>query len=214
MKNFILPTPDTWMSNENSKPKTSVIIVGVLALQGDFLEHILTLKKLNVQTEEVRLPKDLENIDAIIIPGGESTTIARLLDVCKLREPLREKIIGGMPVWGTCAGMILLAKKLLQDRPATLEVMDIVVDRNAYGRQIDSFETEIKIKELGEEPLRATFIRAPKIVEAGQGVEILARDESGEIIAVRQKNMMATAFHPELSNDVRMHEFFIGSIKK
>jgi len=139
--------------------------IGVLALQGDFLEHITSLKQLGVSTKEVRLPQDLESLDGIILPGGESTTIAQLLDVFDLREPLIQRIRDGMPVWGTCAGMILLAKKLYQARPTPLGLMDIIVDRNAFGRQIDSFTVPLTIGGLDDKPLHATFIRAPKITK-------------------------------------------------
>lgn len=183
-------------------------IVGVLALQGDFLEHITTLQKVGVSTQEIRLPQDLETIDALIIPGGESTTMVNLLDSFALRKPLVEKIQKGMPVWGTCAGMILLASKLIQDRPTPLGVMDITVNRNAFGRQIESFETDLEIKGL-EKPMHATFIRAPWIVEAGKQVEVLAKLPDGTIVSARQGNMFATSFHPELTEDTRLHEYFI-----
>ncbi len=214
MTTFESPTPATWQSDKTkiSKTRTSKITVGVLALQGDFLEHIQILRKLNAETKEVRLPEDLEKIDAIILPGGESTTMARLLDVFKLRGMLREKILSGMPVWGTCAGMILLAKKLMQDKPETLGLMDIIVNRNAYGRQIDSFDAEIRLKPLGDKPLKATFIRAPKIAKTGPGVDILGKLEDGEIVAVREGNMLATSFHPELSEETKMHEYFLSFV--
>jgi len=185
--------------------------VGVLALQGDFLEHIKILEKLEIHAKEIRLPQDLDGIDGIIMPGGESTTIANLLDVFKLREPLIKKIKNGLPVWGTCAGMILLAKKIVQNKPIPFGLMDIAVSRNAYGRQIDSFTTEIKIKPLGDKKLLATFIRAPIIEKVGEGVEVLG-EYDGNIVAVRQKNMLATSFHPELTADTRFHEYFISLI--
>jgi pyridoxal 5'-phosphate synthase pdxT subunit len=188
--------------------------IGVLALQGDFLEHIQTLQKIGVQTKEVRLPKDLEDIHGIILPGGESTTISQLLDVFELREPLRKKIQQGMPVWGTCAGMILLAKQVVQNNPTPLGVMDIIVNRNAFGRQINSFTVELNIKPLGERPILSTFIRAPLITQAEPSVEILATLEDGTIVAAQQDHMLATSFHPELTDDMRMHEFFIELVEK
>jgi len=188
--------------------------IGVLALQGDFQEHLQTLKRIGVQTKEVKLPKDLGVIDAIILPGGESTTMARLLDIFCLREPLKQKIQNGMPVWGTCAGMILLAKKLIQDKPTPLGLMDITVNRNAFGRQIDSFTVDVQIKPLGEKSLSATFIRAPLVVRVEPSVEILAKLEDGTIVAAKQKNMLVTAFHPELTADTRMHEYFLSSVKR
>lgn len=186
-------------------------IIGVLALQGDFLEHINSLHKIGAATREVRLPEDLETINALIIPGGESTTMANLLDSFDLRKPLVARIKKGMPVWGTCAGMILLASKLVQDRPIPLGVMDITVNRNAFGRQIESFETNLEIKGL-EKPMHATFIRAPWIVSSGPKVEVLATLEDGTIVAARQGNMLATAFHPELTEDTRLHEYFVKNI--
>ncbi|HEX8932237.1 MAG TPA: pyridoxal 5'-phosphate synthase glutaminase subunit PdxT [Patescibacteria group bacterium] len=185
-------------------------IIGVLALQGDFLEHIKTLQKIGVTAKEVRLPKDLENIDGIIFPGGESTTMANLLDVFKLREPLKAKIQEGLPVWGTCAGMILLAKKLVQDRPEPLGLMDITVSRNAFGRQIDSFETELVIKGIEGKPMHTTFIRAPQITKVGKDVEVLSKLDDGTIVAVREKNMLVSSFHPELTMDIRLHKYFVG----
>ena len=186
-------------------------IIGVLALQGDFLEHITTLQSLGIATREVRLPEDLEGLDGIIFPGGESTTMANLMDVFSFRRPLIEKISQGLPVWGTCAGMILLAKKLEQDRPDPLKLMDISVSRNAFGRQIDSFETELTI-DGWEAPMHATFIRAPLITKVGEGVAVLAKLEDGTIVAARQKNMLVTSFHPELTEDIRLHEYFVSLI--
>jgi len=183
--------------------------VGVLALQGDFLEHIRVLSGLGITAKEIRLPKDLEDIDAIIFPGGESTTIAQLLDVFGLRAPLIQRISSGLPVWGTCAGMILLAKKLIQNNPQPLGLMDIVVDRNAFGRQSESFTVSLPIKNLGEKPIDAIFIRAPLIKTVKSGVAILSQLDSGEIVAAQQKNMLATCFHPELTEDVRFHEYFL-----
>ncbi len=188
------------------------ITIGVLALQGDFLEHLHVFDRLGVSTKEIRLPKDLEAIDGIIFPGGESTTIAHLLAFFSLKDPLIHLIKKGLPVWGTCAGMILLAKKLEQDRPQPLDLMDIVVDRNAFGRQVDSFTVPLLIKPLGEKPLEATFIRAPIIIKTGGGVTVLSKLASGEIVAAQQKNMLATAFHPELTEDTRLHEYFLSMI--
>ncbi len=222
-----IPTPISWQIANQRHPKlvsgsskkildqvrNDGLVIGVLALQGDFLEHILTLERLGVSAKEVKLPRDLENIDGLIMPGGESTTMAKLLDAFELREPLKIKIQEGLPVWGTCAGMILLAKKLTQDKPIPLGLMDIEVNRNAFGRQIDSFEVDLKIKSLGEKTLHATFIRAPWIVSAGPEIEILSKLEDGTIVAAKEKNMLATSFHPELTSDTRMHEYFISVIK-
>ena len=151
----------------------------------------------------------MDGIDRIIIPGGESTTMVNLLDSFSLREPLTDKIKKGMPVWGTCAGMILLAKKLIQDRPIPLGLMDITVNRNAFGRQIESFETDLAIRGL-EKPMHATFIRAPMITKIEKDVEVLSKLSDGTIVAARQKNMLVTAFHPELTEDTRLHEYFVS----
>lgn len=204
------PTPIPWeLALTQKTKKSSKIIVCVLALQGDFLEHILTLQRLGVNAKEVRLPKDLEEINGLIIPGGESTTMANLLDTFHVRRPLIKKVSGGFPIWGTCAGMILLANKLVQDLPKPLAVMHITVNRNAFGRQVESFSTMLTVKPFGIQPLHATFIRAPWIVTCDRGVEILARLPDGTIVAAREKNMLATSFHPELTHDSRMHEYFL-----
>ena len=184
--------------------------VGVLALQGDFREHVEVLRRLGVEAREVRLPEDLEGIDGLIIPGGESTTIARLLERFGLREPLVSRISGGMPVMGTCAGAIVLAKhaKTL-DRPG-LGVMDIDVRRNAFGRQIDSFEADIPFKPLGKDKVHAVFIRAPLIEAVHAPAQAIATLEDGTIVAAQQGKMVALAFHPELTGDGRVHEYFLG----
>lgn len=187
--------------------------IGVLALQGDFQEHVETLRRLGVEAKEVRLPSDLEGVDAVIIPGGESTTIARLLDRFGLREPLSQRIAEGMPVMGTCAGAIVLAKHAEGlDRPS-LGVMDIDVRRNAFGRQVDSFEADIPIPSIGKEPLHAIFIRAPVIESVRAPAEVLATLEDGTIVAAQQGNNLALAFHPELTADSRMHEYFLSLVK-
>lgn len=182
---------------------------GVLALQGDFLEHEISLRRLGAEPVDVRLPHDLDGIDALIIPGGESTTMGNLLDQHGLREPLCRLAAEGMPVWGTCAGMILLAKTLAEGRPEPLGIMDITVRRNAYGRQLQSFETELDVPALGEGPMTAVFIRAPAVVAMGESVETLAALSDGAPVAVRQGNALATAFHPELTTDTRFHRYFM-----
>ena len=183
--------------------------IGVLALQGDFLEHQAALLKIGVSSLEIRLPKHLDNLDGIIIPGGESTTIAKLMDIYSIREKLKNCINNGLAVWGTCAGLILLAKYLEEPDPIPLHVMDIKVSRNAFGRQRDSFETDVQITELGSDPYHTVFIRAPKITDVGNDVEILASLHDSGPIAVREKNLLATSFHPELTNDLRFHSFFM-----
>ncbi len=183
--------------------------VGVLALQGDFLEHGQVLRRLGVDVVEIRLAQQLDDLDGIIIPGGESTTIGRLMDVYGLREPLKEHIRSGLAVWGTCAGMIVLARRLTEDKPKPLGLMDIEVARNAFGRQVDSFETDVDVPALGDPQFHAVFIRAPKVVSTGKEVETLAYLDGGGPIVVRQDNMLATSFHPELTEDTRFHSLFL-----
>ena len=191
--------------------------VGVLALQGAFIEHIQILRALGVEAVEVRLPEQLQDVEGLIIPGGESSTIGMLAVAYGLVEPMRRMAKDGRPIWGTCAGMILLAKDVGRDQPI-LGVMDIVVDRNAFGRQIDSFEAELMIPPLdavstsGErgQPFRAVFIRAPVIKSVGDDVDEIARLPDGPIVAARQGNLLATAFHPELGDDTRFHRWFLA----
>ena len=191
-----------------------MVRVGVLAVQGDFAEHLTVLKRLEVKSSEVRLPGDLARVDALIIPGGESTTIRRLMDRYDLSQAISERVRGGMPVWGTCAGMIVLARGLTEDRPEPLGLMDIVVARNAFGRQVDSFEEDLPIPTLGKEPFHAVFIRAPVIRETGEGVEVLASLAKGTPVAARQGHMLVTAFHPELTDDPRLHAYFLRWVRK
>ncbi len=184
--------------------------IGVLAVQGDFAEHAEALRRAGAEPVEVRLPRDLSAVDALIIPGGESTTITRLLDIYELRNPIARLAAEGMPVWGTCAGAIVLAKRAGDlDRPS-LGLMDIDVRRNAFGRQVDSFEADIAVPALGTAPFHAVFIRAPVIEAAGAGVEVLAQLDDGTIVAARQNSMLATSFHPELTSDIRFHELLIA----
>ncbi len=182
--------------------------VGVLALQGDFSEHEAILRKLDADVREVRLPADLEGLDCLIIPGGESTTITRLMAMYGLVEPLRA-FAAHRPVWGTCAGMIVMAKHVTDLDRETLGLMDISVVRNAFGRQIDSFETDLQIEEVPGEPFHAVFIRAPLIKDAGPAVKVLAQIEGQGIVAARQGHLMATSFHPELTGDTRLHRYFL-----
>lgn len=188
--------------------------IGVLALQGDFREHGEVLERLGAAAPEVRLSQDLEGLDGLIIPGGESTTIVRLMRTSHLLEPLRKLAADGFPVWGTCAGMILLAKRLDTTGIVGLEAMDIAVRRNAFGRQVDSFEADLHIPVLGDPPFRAVFIRAPVIEDVGPGVEVLARLPDGTPVAARQGRLLATAFHPELTTDDRFHRFFLTQIAR
>ena len=185
------------------------ITVGVLALQGDFAEHIAMLRGLGVAAVEVRLPAQLAGLDALIIPGGESTTITRLLDIYALREPVRRLGEEGLPIWGTCAGAIVLAKQASDlDRP-NLALMDIDVRRNAFGRQVDSFEEDLEVAGFGAPPFHAVFIRAPIIAGVGPGVDVLARLGDGTIVAAREGTLLATSFHPELTGDARFHRLLV-----
>ncbi len=187
-------------------------VIGVLALQGAFIEHVEKLKRLGIEAREVRLPADLEGLDGLIIPGGESTTIGKLINRFGLREPITRMAGKGKAIWGTCAGMILAAREVDQETRARsqplLGLMDITVRRNAFGSQLESFETGLAIPELGGSPFPAVFIRAPIISTIGPGVQVLARLPGGEIVAARQGNLIATAFHPELTDDDRLHAWF------
>jgi 5'-phosphate synthase pdxT subunit len=182
--------------------------VGVLALQGAFREHREILERLGHAVTEVRLPAHLDGLAALILPGGESTTIGKLIERFDLAAPLRAFAAGGRPVWGTCAGMILLARDCGQTQPL-LGLMDVRVRRNAFGRQLDSFEGALPIPALGEPPFPIVCIRAPLIEAVGPDVAVLARLPDGAIIAARQGNLLATAFHPELTGDPRLHEYFL-----
>ena len=188
--------------------------IGVLALQGDFLEHLQVLERLNAEGREVRLPRDLDGLDGVIIPGGESTTISRLMADFALLEPLRKLVAEGLPLLGTCAGLILMARKASDLALETLRVMDIEVKRNAFGRQVDSFETELAIPALGEAAFPAVFIRAPIVEKLGPGVEALAHLPEGWPVAIRQKHLLACAFHPELSRDLRLHAYFLNMLSQ
>ena len=187
----------------------SELCVGVLALQGAFREHVAAVASLGATAREVRQLKDIEGIDALIIPGGESTTIGKLLNEWNMLEPLRQRILDGMPVYGSCAGLILLCREIEDSDQPRLGVLDATVRRNAFGRQVDSFETNLSIPEIGADPLPAVFIRAPVITGVGAGVKVLA-EVDGQAVAVRQNNILATSFHPELTPDTRMHSYFLS----
>ncbi len=186
--------------------------VGVLAVQGDFAEHIAVLKGLGVQGREVRLPHHLEEINGLIVPGGESTTLSRLMSLYDLRKPVKQMAQQGKAVWGTCAGMIMMSQEITEEDPVPLGIMDIGVHRNAFGRQVDSFEQDMDVPCLGGDPFHGVFIRAPVIMRVGQGVNVLASLPDGRPVAVQQGNLLATAFHPELTNDSRFHRHFLGLI--
>jgi len=204
-----------------NRTENSTLKIGVLALQGAFLEHANVLRKLGVTPVEVRLPENLVDLDGLIIPGGESTTIGKLATQFGLIEPLRDFIDDGKVVWGTCAGLIFLAKDIGATRsgghvvPTRIPVMDITVDRNAFGRQVDSFEADLRpVFTADKTPFRAVFIRAPLIEAVGAGVEVLATLDDGTIVAARQENLLVTAFHPELTDDPRFHQYFLEVVKQ
>ncbi len=186
--------------------------VGVLALQGSFAEHAEALRRAGASAVLVKLPEHLKGISGLIIPGGESTTIGKLLVLSGLLEPLRSAVSHGMPVYGTCAGMILLARDIGGLDQPLLGVMDITVKRNAFGRQLDSFEESLSVPSLGSEPFPGVFIRAPLIEKAGPEVAVLASLGDGRVVAARQGNLLATAFHPELTRDGRVHRYFLDMI--
>jgi len=193
------------------------ITVGVLALQGDFHEHEVMLRRLGVDTREVRSPEDLRGLDGLIIPGGESTTFCRLMTDFGLYEPLRAFVRTGAPVWGTCAGMIVLSREASDLEFPTLEAMEIEVLRNAYGRQVDSFEADLEVSALGDEPFHAVFIRAPVVASTGPRVEVLASVGDERVgreapVALREGHLLATSFHPELTADPRFHKYFLDMV--
>lgn len=214
-------SPQNLTLDRNAAPNSDTPLkIGVLALQGAFLEHANMLRKLGATPVEVRLPQDLAGLDGLIIPGGESTTIGKLANQFGLMTPLHQFIEQGHAVWGTCAGLIFLAKDVGATGsgghvvPPRLAVMDVTVDRNAFGRQVDSFEADLSLPFAPADapPFRAVFIRAPKIEAVGDGVEVLATLENGAIVAARQGSLLVTAFHPELTNDNRFHQLFLQMI--
>lgn len=196
-------------------PNTRTMKIGVLALQGAFREHIEMLRGMDVDAIEVRLPEQLRDIDGLIIPGGESTTIGKIATQYGLIEPIREMAAQGKPIWGTCAGMIVLAKDVGMKQPL-VGVMDVKVKRNAFGRQVDSFETDLEIPEIKNgdaTPFHAIFIRAPLLESVGKNVQVLAKLDNGAIVAARQDNLLVTSFHPELTHDARFHNYFLRMAK-
>lgn len=186
--------------------------IGILALQGAFREHRQALERLGAKTTELRKAADLDGINAVVLPGGESTTIGKLLNELNMLEPLKQRLENGMPAFGTCAGLILLAREIEDSAQPRLGVLDVKVRRNAFGRQVDSFETDLSVNGLDPAPYPAVFIRAPLILEIGQDVQPLAHVlENGEErpVAVRQGNLLAASFHPELTSDDRLHRYFL-----
>jgi 5'-phosphate synthase pdxT subunit len=179
--------------------------IGVLALQGAFREHLQTLDAIGVEGVPVRLPADLDDVAGLILPGGESTTMRRLIDRWGLRQPILDLAASGAPIFGTCAGMIVLAREIAGGEEPILPLLDVTVQRNAFGRQLDSFEADLPVPVLGDQPVHGVFIRAPIIDRTGPDVDVLARLDDGRIVAVRERNLIATAFHPELAGETRFH---------
>ncbi|HUQ78272.1 MAG TPA: pyridoxal 5'-phosphate synthase glutaminase subunit PdxT [Patescibacteria group bacterium] len=179
--------------------------IGVLALQGAFREHLQTLDTIGVEGVPVRLPQELEGISGLILPGGESTTMRNLIERWDLAVPILDLAAAGAPVFGTCAGMIVLSRQIVGGEAPVLPLLDVTVERNAFGRQLDSFEAELIVPVLGDSPVHAVFIRAPVIAAVGPEVDVLARLDDGRIVAVRERNVIATSFHPELTGETRFH---------
>jgi 5'-phosphate synthase pdxT subunit len=192
-----------------------VLQIGVLAIQGDFEAHRRMLEGLGADVVEVRTPAELEALDGLVIPGGESTTMSKLAGIFGMTRPLRDRIRDGLPVYGTCAGMIMLADKILdgRDDQETFGGIDMIVRRNAFGRQNESFETAVEVAGVDGGPVEGVFIRAPWVESTGSGVDTLARLEDGTVVAVRQGNLLATSFHPELTGDHRVHRFFVDMVR-
>src|SRR6478735_813061 len=194
-------------------------VIGVLALQGDVREHAVALESVGARPIEVRRPAELAGLDGLVLPGGESTTLSRLMRVFGMREPLRAHVRAGLPVYGSCAGMILLADEVVDTRADYEGIggLDVVVRRNAFGRQVDSFESELVLEAVGGDPFHAVFIRAPWVEKAGADVDVLATVASGpavgRIVAVRQGPLLATSFHPELTGDARVHQYFVEIVR-
>ncbi len=186
--------------------------IGVLALQGAFAEHIAVLRRLGAEAMPIRLPENLKGLDGLIIPGGESTSISRLMHDYKMVNEIKNLAANGKPILGTCAGMILMARQSSGSYPEPLGLMEITVKRNAFGRQRESFESELSMPVLGEKPFPGVFIRAPAIEQANGKVEVLARLADGTIVAARQGKLLASAFHPELSDDLRFHQYFLDMV--
>ncbi|MCQ4118656.1 pyridoxal 5'-phosphate synthase glutaminase subunit PdxT [Rhodococcus tibetensis] len=197
-------------------------LVGVLALQGDVREHLAALQDAGADVVGIRRPEELDKVDGLVIPGGESTTMSKLLEIFELLEPLKTRLRDGLPAYGSCAGMILLASEILDTRPDAqhLGAIDMTVRRNAFGRQVDSFEADLDFEGIIGEPVRAVFIRAPWVERVGDAVEVLARvpesggAAAGRIVAVRQGPVVATSFHPEVTGDRRVHELFVDLVRE
>jgi 5'-phosphate synthase pdxT subunit len=198
----------------SSLGRNAVARAGVLGLQGDFREHIQTLEGMGIDAVDVRRPEQLDEIEALIIPGGESTTIGKLAAQYGIIPKLRERVAEGMPVWGTCAGAIFIAKDVPGHPHPLAGLMDMTVERNAFGRQVDSFEQDLRVRGIGPEPFHAVFIRAPLIARVGPGVEVLAALDDGTVVAAQEGRLLATSFHPELTPDRRLHEHFLSLVRR
>jgi len=189
--------------------------IGVLALQGDFREHLAVFEGLGVDAVSVRRPEDLERVSGLVIPGGESSVMDKLSRMFGLAEPLKAAVASGLPVYGTCAGLIMLADSVRDaiDGQQTIGGFDVVVRRNAFGSQLDSFETDLDIPALGDEPVHAVFIRAPVVESVGEGVSVLSALDDGRIVAIEQGNLLGTSFHPEITGETRFHEYFVDKVR-
>ncbi len=197
------------MTTEQRRPR-----VGVLALQGAVGPHFAAIRDVGAEPVEVRLPRDLVDLDALVLPGGESTTMRKLIDAYGLREPILALARTGAPMLGTCAGMILLADRIADGDEPVFGLLDLEVRRNGYGRQLDSFEADLDVPTIGDAPLHGVFIRAPLVTDVGPGAEVLARDPDGAVVAVRQGRVLATSFHPELTGDRRLHRLLVDMIER
>jgi len=182
--------------------------IGVLAVQGAFIEHVRILRSIGVEPVEVRLPEQLDGIGGLILPGGESTAMRKLIHRWGLHQPILDLAEGGLPLFGTCAGMILLAREIAGGEEPVFPLLDVTVERNAFGRQLESFEAEVSVPVLGDAPVHGVFIRAPVVARVGPNVDVLARLDDGRVVAVRERNVVATAFHPELAGETRFHRLF------
>lgn len=202
-----------WGGGASSERSSAIARLGVLALQGDVREHVAALSRAGAEAVTVRTAAELESVDALVLPGGESTTMARLLRVFDLEQPLRERLAAGMPVLATCAGLILLSREVLDGRPdqLALRTLDVVTRRNAFGRQVESFEADLVVEPLGVAPLHGVFIRAPQIVEVGPAAHVIAEFE-GVPVAVEQGPHLGLCFHPEMTDDIRLHQYFVDRV--
>jgi 5'-phosphate synthase pdxT subunit len=205
--------PPMTVVNEADSLPAGAPTIGVLDLQGDVPEHLRALERAGARAVRVKTLDALATVDGLVIPGGESTTVGMLLERHGLMEPLRARLEDGMPLFGTCTGLILMAQEIVGSRQPRIGCMGIAVERNAYGRQVDSFETDVAVPVLGEAPLRAVFIRAPQVRRVDAGVEVLAATADGPVL-LRQGNLLGAAFHPELTDDARVHDYFVRMVRK